>query len=109
MPPLREQLLPELAFARARLGMSREEFMRQTPAEWEAVRAEYLRAVNEQRTVDDWRTARLCAVMAWTAGATDCDPATFMPKLEDDHDQTPEEMDAIVGAILDRVTKTQNG
>lgn len=30
----RSELRKDIAFARVRLGMSREEFMRQTPAEW---------------------------------------------------------------------------
>ncbi len=92
MQSLRDNLKAEIAFARVNLGMSREEFMRQTPEEWEeAVKAWQAKEERENR-----RFARICMVLAWSAGNTEATEMDFVPQLPGTGQQTPEEIEAIL-------------
>lgn len=108
MPSLREQLRSEIAFARANLGMSREEFMRQTPLEWN----DAFEAWRAREGREDRRIARVCMVLAWCHGDAAATEEQFVPRLatDEEDEQTPEEMMAALDGISDRnKLKASNG
>lgn len=101
MPSLREQLREEIAFARANLAMPREEFMRQTPAEWCLA----YEAWRQRERRENLRFARVCMVLAWCHGDKDATEEDFVPRLRSESDeveQTPEEMMAVLDGISER-------
>ena len=94
MQTLREQIQPDIDFAFVEFGLPEEQFLLQTPREWQRRIEAWQR--REART--DRRVARLCMVMAWCAGDEQATEDTFMPQPIDDTPQTPEEMIAALKA-----------
>lgn len=94
MQPLLQSLEPDIDFAFVEFGLSEEQFLRQTPREWQR----RVHAWRQKQDREDRRTARVCMVLAWCHGDHDAIEDNFMPKPVREEEQSPEEMLAVLGA-----------
>jgi len=87
METLRQILQSDVDLAFVELGLSEEEFLRQTPRQWQ--RRKNLLLEREKRA--DRRIARICAALAWVNGNSTVTEEDFIPRPAEP-EQTEEEM-----------------
>lgn len=86
MKNLRLQFEEVAAVAFVELGLSEDDFFRQTPRQWQRRVA----ALREKNKREDYRVARLCATFAMCQGAQDVTVEDFMPEqvVQDEDEMT---------------------
>lgn len=103
MPSLLQQLEPAIDFAFVEFGLSEEEFLRQTPREWQR----RMRAWQQKEDRANRRTARICTVLAWCHGNSEATEDDFMPHSvdEEEEEQSFDEMVIILQAASRKRTQ----
>lgn len=95
----REQLQPFIDLAFVEFGMREDEFLAQTPIQWDR-RFEAL--LDREKRIDR-RIARLCLVIAKSQGAEGVSENTFMPGYQEEiEEQTTDEIFSTLEAINTR-------